>query len=202
MDQRTVRFPGGLIWGEARRNNCVFRDSVLINYDQIPKINLGPDTTICADRTVLLKAGADAERYIWQDGSTKPTLLAETGGIYRLEAINGVCSAIDSVVITSTECFYFNVYVPNAFSPNNDGVNDELLPFVPPQIQVVSFEMNIFDRWGNLVFKTTDPTFSWDGRWNGKEMPIGVYIYSFQMEYIDDLGPGQTRRRGDFMLLK
>lgn len=202
MDQRTVRFPGGLIWGEARRNNCVFRDSVLINYDQIPKINLGPDTTICADRSVLLKAGADAERYIWQDGSTKPTLLAENGGIYRLEAINGVCSAVDSVVITATECFYFNVYVPNAFSPNNDGVNDELLPFVPPQIQVISFEMNIFDRWGNLVFKTTDPTFSWDGRWNGKEMPIGVYIYSLQMEYIDDLGPGQTRRRGDFMLLK
>ena len=202
MDQKTVRFPGGLIWGEAKRNNCVFRDSVIINYDQIPAINLGPDTTICADRSVTLKSGADAERYVWQDGSTGPTLLAETGGIYRLEATNGVCSAVDSVIITATECYYFNVYVPNAFSPNNDGVNDELLPFLPPQIQVVTFEMNIFDRWGNLIFTTSDPTFSWDGRRNGKEMPNGIYIYSLQMEYIDDLGPGKTRRRGDFMLLK
>ena len=66
--------------------------------------------------------------------------------------------------------------VPNVFSPNNDGINDELELFISPAIKGI-FSFRLFDRWGNLVFETADQSASWDGTLRGKEVRAGVYIY-------------------------
>jgi gliding motility-associated-like protein len=198
----TIRFPGGLIWAEAQNLYCKFRDSLFVDYDEYPLIDLGPDTTICDDRSVVLTAGANAEQLAWSNGSTAASIEVDKSGIYSLTATNGVCQITDDVEVTSRECYYFNVFVPNAFSPNNDGVNDNLVPYFPLGVSVQEFSMSIFDRWGNILFQTNDINSTWDGYWNGKLMPEGVYIYYLEVSYVDDLGPGTARRNGDFILIK
>jgi gliding motility-associated-like protein len=67
------------------------------------------------------------------------------------------------------------VFVPNAFSPNGDGKNDVLLVY-GNIIQTLDFK--VFDQWGNLVFQTNDKNKGWDGSVNGKQQPVGVYVFA------------------------
>ena len=71
-------------------------------------------------------------------------------------------------------------YIPNVFSPNGDGANDFFL-IKGQNIDQVSIK--IYNRWGNLVFEGQDAAPAWDGRWQGKECPVGVYYYTAEITY-------------------
>jgi gliding motility-associated-like protein len=74
--------------------------------------------------------------------------------------------------------------MPNAFSPDGDGENDYFFPRQYLSQGVIAFSMNIFNRWGQKVFETTSTTGrGWDGRFNDKEQPMGVYIYNITVKY-------------------
>src|SRR5581483_6748890 len=92
------------------------------------------------------------------------------------------CVEKDSVLITVKEkCG--DVFVPNAFSPNNQGgVNTVLYVRCNPAC-VSGFDFRIFDRWGNVVFKTNDPSLGWDGTYNGKPMDAASFVY--YLNYFD-----------------
>jgi gliding motility-associated-like protein len=67
------------------------------------------------------------------------------------------------------------ISVPNAFTPNGDGKNDYWrIPFLDPGLQA---EVNVFNRWGQLVYHVSGATVSWDGKLNGKPQAAGVYAY-------------------------
>jgi gliding motility-associated-like protein len=87
-------------------------------------------------------------------------------------------------------------FIPNAFTPNNDGLNDcygvKNWPFVN------SFELSIFDRWGVLVFKTNDIYACWDGTYRGKVQPIGAYVYMIRSK----TSCGPAFRKGTFILTR
>ena len=77
-----------------------------------------------------------------------------------------------------------DVYVPNVFSPNNDGVNDDFELGFSSGVEVIE-EFHIFDRWGDRVFSienvlVTDKIMSWDGTFKGEPQPIGTYIYAIE----------------------
>jgi gliding motility-associated-like protein len=74
----------------------------------------------------------------------------------------------------------FSLYVPNGFTPNNDGKNEI---FIPIGNAVSSFQMSIFDRWGTLLYTTNDITKGWDGKANG--LPCGIDTYVYNIEVID-----------------
>jgi len=86
--------------------------------------------------------------------------------------------------------------MPNVFTPNNDGVNDELLPLINRQIKEVVF--NVYNRWGTLVFKTNNPQIEWDGRdINSNEIVSdGVYFYTITIESILLEGNETTAQAG------
>ncbi|MEM0998384.1 MAG: gliding motility-associated C-terminal domain-containing protein [Bacteroidota bacterium] len=67
-----------------------------------------------------------------------------------------------------------SVFIPNAFTPNGDGVNDY---FYIPEANLTSFNFSVFDRWGNEVFKTNNANFRWDGRSKGNGVPSGIYVF-------------------------
>ncbi len=81
------------------------------------------------------------------------------------------------------------VFVPSAFSPNDDGINDRLTLLAGPEVsQILSFR--VVDRWGNIVFQTAnvppnDPQHGWDGRVKGKQPAAGVYVYFAEVELVD-----------------
>jgi len=127
----------------------------------------------------------------------------ESQWIY-LEVVNSNgCPAIDSVEIRVDQDI--DLYVPNIFSPNRDGQNDEFLAF--GNVSVIGLEsVVVFDRWGNLVFEDSDqltgrfnPIFKWDGRYQGEPAEQGVYTYIVEAKVIN----GTTiRKNGDVTLVR
>ena len=91
----------------------------------------------------------------------------------RLEVKNddGSCTATDSLTISVLESL---LEVPNAFSPNGDGINDEFRVIFK---SLKSYNITIFNRWGRVVYKSTDPSKGWDGRIGGKVAAAGTYYY-------------------------
>lgn len=74
------------------------------------------------------------------------------------------------------------LYVPNAFSPNNDGINDEFKVYA---LGVKDINIKVFDRWGELVFKTENINQGWDGTFSGKLMYPQVFVYSVEITFLD-----------------
>ena len=99
---------------------------------------------------------------------------SESADTYRVLAMkkneNHIESVSNTVVVKRTP----NFFIPNAFSPNYDGLNDE---FLVVGNGVEEFYMEIYNRWGELVFKSTDINYGWDGKHNEKEAQLGVYKY-------------------------
>lgn len=88
------------------------------------------------------------------------------------------------------------LYIPNLFSPNNDGNNDRFEIFTDA---VKLFSLKIFNRWGEKVFETNDHSQGWDGYYNGELAPAGNYVYEFSVTFVD----GQTsKRKGSVMLMR
>lgn len=92
----------------------------------------------------------------------------------------------------------FALYVPNSFTPNNDGLNDEFLPKVN---DVASYNLEIYDRQGNIVFKSDDPQQPWDGTINGKPAMTSVYVWVIRYVRYSNLSKTLTRK-GSVTLLR
>jgi len=86
---------------------------------------------------------------------------------------------LDSVYVSVIVLDEFLLYVPNSFSPNNDDINDD---FSVSATGIDSYEILIFNNWGELIYSSSDPLDSWDGKFNGAIVPAGVYIYKIRLK--------------------
>ena len=84
----------------------------------------------------------------------------------------GVDTITQDIVVVNCDC---NVYIPNAFSPNGDGMNDTFSPVAFCDLEQLEF--SVYSRWGELVYQTSNPSEKWDGKYNGKECQVDVYVY-------------------------
>ncbi|PHN05602.1 gliding motility-associated C-terminal domain-containing protein [Flavilitoribacter nigricans] len=198
----TVSYPGGTIWGETELDGCTFRDEIVVAYQEPPQVDLGRDTLICEDFSVMLSAGVVAESYLWQDGSTSRSIESSGSGLYSVEVVDGPCMVTDSVFVGTRPCVYFEVFVPNAFSPNGDGINDVLRPMISSQVQISKYNFKVYDRWGTEVFTSANLDDGWDGMLKSLPLPMGVYIYFVEFDYMDDRGGGSDLITGDVMLIR
>jgi len=194
-----VQMPG-LHWAEAVLNGCTNRDTAVVEFQTRQSIDLGADTTICHDQQYRLDPGVRGDSYRWQDGSGDATYLVDAQGVYSVEIIDGQCVLSDTVVVQERECTYFTYFIPNVFSPNGDGINDRLEVNFPPEMQILNFEISVFDRWGTLLYQSADPQNAWDGQYRSQQLPTGVYVYSIDVEYIDDRKQDREVITGDVML--
>jgi gliding motility-associated-like protein len=126
-------------------------------------------------------------------------------GVYtvKLKASNQKCDDTDSITVTVTESALF---VPNVFTPNGDGMNDE---FRVAYKSLVSFEAWVFNRWGRRVFYWNDPQKGWDGNINGKKASPGPYFYVIKASGygLDPKNPdpavlSTVTKKGDINLLR
>lgn len=99
---------------------------------------------------------------------------------------------------SNEQCVFFSplIYIPNAFTPNGDGNNDRFKPVV---FNVYSYQLLIYNRWGELIFSTTDDKMEWDGDYKNSPSPQGTYIYS--LIYRDYKGK-EYKTRGTINLLR
>lgn len=180
------------------RNN---RDTVVFEQGTLPVIELGEDIRACEGQTVRLLDNhtpfPDAE-YIWQDTINRVRFSATRSGRYRVRVTNTCGTVTDEIQILFDDCY--NLYIPNAFTPNGDGINDEFKPQTDQPI--VDYAMVIYNRWGRAVFKTNDINVGWDGTRNGGALPQDVYIY--RISYVSGLDERRRRRieTGNVTLIK
>jgi gliding motility-associated-like protein len=144
-------------------DNCLgASDTINIGYLNDFTVNLGPDTLLCEGKTLTLNATTPYCDYLWQDGSTQPTYLVRGPGTYSVEVSNKCFSHWDAVNIDYEHCAQ-ELYLPNAFTPNDDGKNQVFLPVFSYPDEIEEYRMEIYNRWGTLVFRTEEKSFGWDG---------------------------------------
>lgn len=185
----------GLYWLEKTVQGCSSRDSILISQKSITKVHLGNDTTVCVEKPVILRAPVSGTNFTWSDGSTGPTITVTKAGAYSLKFENAsTCIVSDTINVEVGNC---EIYFPSAFTPNGDTRND--LFGLINNTSAKTFELQIFDRNGQLVFQSRDQYQKWDGNKNGKRQPAGTYVWL--MRFKPSRGPEQIVK-GTVLLIR
>jgi gliding motility-associated-like protein len=175
---RTFRmyFPGTISLA-VTVGNCTYTDEITLTMIRPFQVNLGPDTTLCLGEEYTLGA-PPGQRYLWSTGSiTNTTTVYNRPQTVWVKAWNECFERTDTVNIDYEECAC-HFYVANTFSPNGDGDNDIFKPVTSCIYEY--YELEVYDRWGNRVFATTNIDVGWDGTFQGKPLPIGVYSYQLK----------------------
>jgi gliding motility-associated-like protein len=172
------------------QNGCTGSDTTHITMvASSPSDFLPPDTTVCDFAKLTIVPAHTYQSYLWSDQSTGSSLTVSQAGLYRLAVTdNNQCVGSDSLLLTQKQCLE-GLFVPNAFTPNDDGRNDILRPLLLGNI--IRFRFAIYNRWGQKVFETHTPGQGWDGKQNGVPAAEGAFVW--YCEYQLD---GQAERIG------
>ncbi|WP_171025706.1 T9SS type B sorting domain-containing protein [Hymenobacter jeollabukensis] len=165
----TVTQPGRYAVLLTYAGGCTSRDSLLVQAAPLaPAFSLGPDTTLCLEQPLVLRAPAlsgPGLGYRWADGSTGPTLTVTEPGTYALT----VTSLCDTRTVSRRVRYQSCLLLPNVITPNGDGRNDR---FVVPGLTKGAWQLEIYNRWGTQVYRTADYRHDW-----GADAPPGTYFY-------------------------
>ena len=152
-----------------------------VNVKPTPIIYAGRDTLINIDESVVLHGTGDVlVGFLSENGDPlicnfcpDVEVSPKKTTCYMLKGENSFnCIAYDEVCVTVKKDW--EVYIPNAFTPNEDGDNEYFLPI---GYGIVDIKLTIFDRWGNQIFKSTDAQKGWNGKFGGKICEQGIYVY-------------------------
>ena len=174
--------------------------STLVEVKPAPIPNLGLDSVYCPTAPIetILDPGSFAN-YQWSDGSQMNTLVVSAAGSYRV-VITDEFGCIGEDEITLTRQCPTSVYVPNAFTPNDDGINDGIGVYGE---DVIAMRFSIFDRWGNEVFDTTTLEEEWDGIYLGDPASVGIYSWMLDLTGYEDNGQIFSRiSQGSLQLIR
>jgi gliding motility-associated-like protein len=168
--------------------NCSDTASVRVNVWRKPLANAGPDLKMLVNRPTHLKGavGGTQVTYNWipnqymnQSNTLTPQVNPPQTMTYRLQVTStlGCGNTTDDVIVK----VYEKIQVPNAFSPNGDGINDkwdiELLKDAFPECII-----NVYNRYGQIIFHSTGYDKPWDGTFQSKPVPIGTYYYIIDLK--------------------
>ncbi len=191
----------GIYWVDITLNECTYRDSISVNFLETPVLNLLPELELCQEDTPFpLVAGPNDYQYVWQDGLPGNSYPVDTAGLYSVTASVGDCVASDSTLINIEQCIPCEFYIPNAISPNDDGVNDVL--DIYSNCVLDEFHLKIFDRWGSLIFTSDNPANRWDGRRSGEALNPGIYVYVLEVVVPKRNVPTAVVLSGDVLVVR
>ena len=184
------------------QKGCVNSTDVVINEPPPIIVDVGPDLTVDLGAPTVINATYNPMNFtdsiFWTGSPTtmscvdclNPVVIAPGQTTYTLTVIDeNNCVGKDSLTVFVD--LNRPVYIPNAFSPNFDGLNDRFTAYANPGARLMK-EFRIFDRWGGLIFERTDiplndESFGWDGMLKGQIMNNGIYTYYLSIEFIDDV---------------
>ncbi|MEO5906935.1 MAG: gliding motility-associated C-terminal domain-containing protein, partial [Saprospiraceae bacterium] len=156
--------------------------------ERLPLINLADQYPWCPESVFSLNVTQPfAAEYLWNDGSTLPTIQISEPGSYSVMVLTDCKTAEHNLeVFESDTCIRKDdFYVPNVFTPNGDEKNDYFEVFVGPELDVTSMKCSIYDRWGNLVYGTNTAPIRWDGSFQDKMMNQALFTYLIYIQYMD-----------------
>ena len=138
------------------------------------EVNTRNDTTLCLGETITLDSSLPNASYLWQDGSTESAYRVTQPGVYWVTAENDCLTTSDTVSVNFADC-NCSIYFPNAFTPNSDFLNDTFQP--SSACRLSTYQLRIYNRWGELVFATESVDDFWDGYYQGGICQTGTYTW-------------------------
>lgn len=164
----------------------------------LPANFLKSTDSLCQYDKLTLAPVGDFSTYTWSNGVTLPNITVDMPGSYILAVTNSAgCAGSDTITVVQKQCM-LGFYVPNAFTPNGDGHNDVFRPSLFGNVQ--SYLFCIYNRFGELVFKTNKPGEGWDGNYKGKPFDSGttfVWRCQYQLQ-----GDKPVSAKGTLVLIK
>jgi len=181
---------------------CTDQKTIRIEVSENPVAAFHNTDTLRVQSGYLLDAGAGWSSYRWNTGDTTESIVINAEGMYTVMMESPVgCIASDSVYLklTSEEIPDINIYIPNAFTPDGDGINDTFKA-VTISLSIEHLTLSIYDRWGGEIFEADGIENFWDGKKNGNPCPGGVYVY--RIAFKADGIPGEQVKVGTVMLVR
>ena len=165
---------------------CTDTAAIVVTVEQTPTANAGPDKTIIQGNSITLNGSATGQSlsYSWSPTTymdnpqiLQPVVNPPTDINYVLKVVsnNGCGTAIDTMHVF----WYKDIYIPSAFTPNGDGLNDTWK--IPALSAFSSFDLLVFDRWGKIVFQSKNSNLAWDGTYKGVPASMGAYVYQITL---------------------
>lgn len=181
-------------------NSCTAYAEQLIKIYPQPVSDAGPDRTLLSGTSIILNAFAqgDSLRYEWMPDTAIENKFVLQSKVSPLEDITyslrvvtkDGCTATDDVFVAVVK----DIFVPNAFTPNGDGLNDTW------EIVVLNAypgsSVKVYNRYGQLVYQSTATSKGWDGKFNGKQQPVGTYAW------VLDVGDGRKQLYGTVCVIR
>lgn len=185
----------------SSNSNCTDTVRVIVNVFKLPTANAGPDKILLKGQSVVLEGvvGGSGVSFSWTpvtdlDNSllAQPSASPFNDMLYTLEVRSAAnCGVVSDKVFVKV---YNDIYVPSAFSPNNDGLNDKWR--IEAMVAVPNGKLTVYNRYGTIIFETTGNNKEWDGSYKGKALPTGSYVYMI------DLKNGRPIKKGTVMIVR
>jgi gliding motility-associated-like protein len=164
----------GLYTVQVSEASCTISDTIRVRYVLPPRLELGADKKLCGTEIYTIEPAFSEGTFQWLDSFSEIKRMVNKSGIYSATVSNDCATIRDSIVVDYSDCECV-LYAPDAFSPNADGVNDVFQPFACGDITFSS--LTVYNRWGELIFQTNSPPFTWDGTYKGEHCTTGVYVW-------------------------
>ncbi len=189
-DVASYTLPDGNVVKESGTYYTVFKtlkgcDSISfvpVTFLKKPDIKITGEICLENKDPIVLKATPGFASYNWTNNiTTQSSYIVKQPGIYWTEVSNLCGVARDSIEVLD-KC-NFEIYMPNAFTPNGDGLNDSF--GVSGYNKNKFIKLSIYNKWGQRMFETTDREKKWNGNFKGQLQPAGIYVYYLQMKTLD-----------------
>ncbi len=181
----------------AQVGQCVYTDSLTVTFDDSLRVAMLKDTTLCNGEDFWLTVSGNADTLIWQDGSMGSGYKPTASGSYTVIAANGCGRDTLTAIVDFTACSC-QLWLPNAFTPDGNGHNDTFRPL--HACEMTNFELDIYNRYGELVFRSFNTDEAWDGRFRGTKMPAGAYVWTAKYFSAETKQP--VFRKGTVLLIR
>ncbi|MEO6668468.1 MAG: gliding motility-associated C-terminal domain-containing protein, partial [Ferruginibacter sp.] len=161
--------------------NCVDTAFIDVNVIAMPQADAGPDRSMLENEPITIEASiaGDNFTYNWSPSPyinnislLQPQVNPPVDTKFILNANSGCGSSSDSMKVF----VYKDIFIPGAFSPNEDGINDTW--YIPALSAFNEYELIVFNRYGEKVFQLRNENRRWDGTFKNKRLPVGAYVYS------------------------
>ena len=154
---------------------CIITEPFLVVPNALSQLHLPTDTMLCSNGTLLLAPPVNGVTYN-VNGIQNVEVQISKQGLYNITATDSYgCERIFTTNVVEQKCEDCAPYLPNAFTPNGDGLNDVFKATLFCNIS--EFNLQIFDRWGERVFESHNSVSGWDGTYLGSKMMTGVYVF-------------------------
>ncbi|RYZ25719.1 MAG: gliding motility-associated C-terminal domain-containing protein, partial [Chitinophagaceae bacterium] len=193
----TANSPGKFWVTVTDQNSCSATDTIVISAVPSPTNFLKPIDSICSYGILALQPATNFRSYLWSTGSTQSNITISSAGNYWLTVGNEFgCYGTDTITIIPKQCME-GFFMPTAFTPNGDRRNDDVKPLLFGNVK--KYRLTIYNRWGQIVFSTTEQMKGWDGKVGGTQLRSDVFVWTCTYQFE---GESEKMEKGTITLIR